>query len=233
MSLTDAGGESLRCDLFSGWRPCCWKGKQQACLDANYSLSKPHLQTSSLLPLFFKVELWGGIIQTMSCIDVVIELEPVMPVGRAHDSLWCCGSCRSLPRQEHLFKEGLQGWCVKWDINICVCVFVCVRDAQHKSVIIIDNFLFALLQKKPKQFWPMNTSKAERLHVKQDEKKQVVVNRGNFEQYNLKLLQILIQNSKMYYSNTIKCLQNRLSMNKTGSTTVCFLSLCQAVCSKW
>lgn len=59
VSLTDAGGESLRCDLFSGWRPCCWKGKQQAGLDADYSPSKPHLQTSSWLPLFFKVELGG------------------------------------------------------------------------------------------------------------------------------------------------------------------------------
>lgn len=65
VSLTDAGGESLRCDLFSGWRPCCRKGKQQACLDADYSLYKPRLQTSSWLPLFFKVELWGGIIQTI------------------------------------------------------------------------------------------------------------------------------------------------------------------------
>lgn len=27
MSLTDAGGESLRCDLLSGWRSCRRKGE--------------------------------------------------------------------------------------------------------------------------------------------------------------------------------------------------------------
>lgn len=42
-------------------------------------------------------------------------LGPVMRVGRAHDSLRCCRGCRSLPRQEHIFEERLQGVCV------CVC----------------------------------------------------------------------------------------------------------------
>lgn len=32
----------------------------------------------------------------------------------------------------------------------------------------------------------------------------------------------------MYHSNTIKCLQNKPSMNKTSSTTFCVLFLCQA-----
>ncbi len=50
------------------------------------------------------------------------------PSGRAHDSLWCCCSCRSLPGQEHLVKERLQGQCV------CVCVCVCLSISGCSAV---------------------------------------------------------------------------------------------------
>lgn len=36
----------------------------------------------------------------------------ILIIGRANDSLWSCCGCWSLPRQEHIFKEGLQGECV-------------------------------------------------------------------------------------------------------------------------
>lgn len=45
----------------------------------------------------------------------------ILIIGRAHDSLWCCCGCWSLPRQEHVFKEGLKGGGVLC-VRVCVCV---------------------------------------------------------------------------------------------------------------
>lgn len=51
-------------------------------------------------------------------------------IGRANDSLWSCCGCWSLPRQEHIFKEGLQGECVSVyfdnQLTLCISVLSCV-----------------------------------------------------------------------------------------------------------
>lgn len=57
----------------------------------------------------------------------------ILIIGRANDSLWSCCGCWSLPRQEHIFKEGLQGECVSVlsvyfdnQLTLCISVLSCV-----------------------------------------------------------------------------------------------------------
>ncbi len=46
LSPTDAGGESVRRYLLSGWWSCCWKGKHLLSM-ASSNGARKHLQTSS------------------------------------------------------------------------------------------------------------------------------------------------------------------------------------------